>query len=295
MYRYSVIIPHYNIPDLLERCLNSIPSRDDIQIIIVDDNSNPDVVDFEKFPGQNRKNITLIFNKDSKGAGHARNLALPHAKGKWLVFADSDDFFSKHAFSNMDKYADGNADLILFKVNSVLSDTLEPTNRDGSMINCFIDGYFNGKYTKERVAFINEAPWAKMVSRELVVSKHIDFEEVRYSNDVMFSTKVTCNASNIIIASDSIYTITLRAGSLSYNLKQDPNNFLTRMEVKVRRNKYLKTFNKERPFILLHVINAYHISPSTAFKTFIMILKNNLLLDGLNYYIKNKRLEKVNS
>ena len=39
-YNYSVIIPHYNIVPLLERCLKSIPDREDIQIVVVDDNSN---------------------------------------------------------------------------------------------------------------------------------------------------------------------------------------------------------------------------------------------------------------
>ena len=32
---YSIIIPHKNIPDLLRRCLDSIPQRPDIQIIVV--------------------------------------------------------------------------------------------------------------------------------------------------------------------------------------------------------------------------------------------------------------------
>lgn len=39
---YSIIIPHKNIPHLLQRCLKSIPRRKDVQIIIVDDNSDPE-------------------------------------------------------------------------------------------------------------------------------------------------------------------------------------------------------------------------------------------------------------
>ncbi|MFS2459047.1 glycosyltransferase, partial [Phocaeicola vulgatus] len=39
-YHYSIIIPHKNTPRLLERCLYSIPTWDEIQIIIIDDNSN---------------------------------------------------------------------------------------------------------------------------------------------------------------------------------------------------------------------------------------------------------------
>ena len=54
---YSIIIPHKNIPALLQRCLDSIPSREDIQIIVVDDNSSSTEVNFTKFPGNNRKDV----------------------------------------------------------------------------------------------------------------------------------------------------------------------------------------------------------------------------------------------
>ena len=36
---YSIIIPHKNSTVLLERCLKSIPCRKDVQVIVVDDNS----------------------------------------------------------------------------------------------------------------------------------------------------------------------------------------------------------------------------------------------------------------
>ena len=35
---YSIIIPHKNSAILLKRCLDSIPQRNDIEIIVVDDN-----------------------------------------------------------------------------------------------------------------------------------------------------------------------------------------------------------------------------------------------------------------
>ena len=63
---YSIIIPHQNMPALLQRCLDSVPERDDVQVIVVDDNSNPSVVDFGHFPGVDRKNVEVVFDK----AGH---------------------------------------------------------------------------------------------------------------------------------------------------------------------------------------------------------------------------------
>lgn len=95
MVNYSIIIPHKNIPDLLQRCLDSISPREDVQVIVVDDNSDLLIVDFEHFPGIDRDDVELIFPKDGKGAGYTRNVGLDHAVGKWLLFVDADDFYTR--------------------------------------------------------------------------------------------------------------------------------------------------------------------------------------------------------
>lgn len=105
-YHYSIIIPHKNTPRLLERCLCSIPTWDEIQIIIIDDNSNSESVDFSHFPGNGRKNTEILFTKEGKGAGYARNIGLSHARGKWIIFADADDFFTADCFTILNEYMD---------------------------------------------------------------------------------------------------------------------------------------------------------------------------------------------
>lgn len=94
MINYSIIIPHHNIPDLLGRCLRSIPEREDVQVIVVDDNSPGNENYLRDIPELSRKNVEFYITKDGLGAGHARNVGLSHAIGKWLVFSDSDDFLS---------------------------------------------------------------------------------------------------------------------------------------------------------------------------------------------------------
>ena len=56
---FSSIIPHYHIPDLLMRCVDSIPVRDDIQVIAVDDCS-PEVDTYLlKYPAFKVKDVAL--------------------------------------------------------------------------------------------------------------------------------------------------------------------------------------------------------------------------------------------
>ena len=63
---YSIIIPHKNTPNLLQQCLDSIPYRDDIQIIVVDDNSEDktnisDTSTFDKIQKQRHDQRKTIF------------------------------------------------------------------------------------------------------------------------------------------------------------------------------------------------------------------------------------------
>ena len=84
---YSFIIPHKNSVKLLNRCLDSIPQREDIEIIVVDDNSD------EKPIVKRTVEVVYLTYKESNGAGKARNIGITKAKGRWLLFADCDDYY----------------------------------------------------------------------------------------------------------------------------------------------------------------------------------------------------------
>src|SRR5690606_20485542 len=128
-YNYSIIIPHKNIPKLLERCLWSIPRRKDLQIIVVDDNSDPLIVDFDNFPGLNDPAVEVYFTKEGKGAGYARNVGLSKAEGRMLLFADADDFFNYCIHDILEEYKDCDTDIVYFKSNSVHSEYFTSADR----------------------------------------------------------------------------------------------------------------------------------------------------------------------
>lgn len=213
MYNYSIIIPHKNLPKLLERCLGSIPERDDVQVIVVDDNSDESFVDFNNFPGKGMGHVQVVFDKTSRGAGYARNIGLRKAVGKWLVFADCDDFFDKATFEKqLDAFRNADADLVFFKINYVESNTLEPAGYEHKANSVFDlaqkenDGNF--------IRFRRNAPWAKFIRRELVEFNHIQFQETFWSNDAWFSTQVALRAKKIEYVDSCIYNYTFRENSL---------------------------------------------------------------------------------
>ena len=76
---YSIIIPHKNIVPLLKRCLESIPNRNDIQVVVVDDHSDvKNIQQIEQLCITNHAD--LVKTQESKGAGYVRNIGLKYAR-----------------------------------------------------------------------------------------------------------------------------------------------------------------------------------------------------------------------
>lgn len=292
MFILSVVIPHHNTPDLLKRCLNSIPESEEIQIIIVDDNSSSEIVDFDNFPGRNRKNVDIVFSKEGKGAGYARNIGLKRVKGKFTIFADSDDFFTEGAWEYISSYYNKEFDVVYFKAKSVISETLQPSNRNMG-INNTIDLYFKSKKTEKEVALDCPVPWCKLLKTDFILNNNICFDEIRYANDVMFATKVACLAEYIIVSNQEIYTVTLRSGSLSYDHKKDGENFLQRLDVFIRQNKYLIEHKQKGRFLLEYYFRSFKISSEVRKECLKKLKDNGMLFSGLGEYIKYQIKSKI--
>lgn len=93
---FSVIIPIYNVEDYLEQCVNSVLNQTykDLEIILVNDGSKdkcPEMCDdFAK-----KDERILVLHKKNGGLSSARNFGMDHASGKYILFLDSDDYWSE--------------------------------------------------------------------------------------------------------------------------------------------------------------------------------------------------------
>lgn len=220
MINYSIIIPHKNTPNLLEKCLDSIPNREDVQVIVVDDNSDPTIVDFNNFPGKDRENTIVVFDKSGKGAGNARNVALDCITDtKWLIFSDSDDYFTPYLSEAMDKYIDSDYDMIYFKRHSVYVGTDKPATRHQKANSRVDKALITGD--DRIIRYKDLAPVCKFVSYSLVKEYNIRFESIPVSNDAMFFLKVGCNIKSLKIDPTPIYVVTEREGSLMKQYNKD--------------------------------------------------------------------------
>ena len=236
---YSFIIPHHNTPRLLQRLVDSIPQREDIEIIVVDDNSDDD-----KKANAIRSDVRSIYidKEHTKGAGKARNVGMKAATGKWLLFADADDFYQRGFIDILDEYKEDDIEILFFNVGSVDSNTLLPgkINR-AAYLDKLIKAYQISNEKADDLLFLGYGPWRKMLSREYVRKYGFQFEEIPIDNDNLFSLETSYFARKWKVDSRIVYVLTYYDNSITYStLSKD--KCIAHLKVLERRasfNKYI--------------------------------------------------------
>ena len=229
MIYYSVIIPHKNTPDLLQYCLDSIPTRDDVQVIVVDDDSDAEIVDFNHFPQWKGEHYECYFTKKGGGAGFAENFGIGYAKGKWLLFVGADDYLLPSANEIFDKEKGTDADMVFFRPMAVMLKDRSSFSKRADQYNDIIDRYFeSGDEMELRCRFFSIC--GRLINFEMVKQKTILFDEIRYSNDNLFAVKIGISAKKIEVRDKSIYCITESDNSLTSHFLKKPGELLIRAD-----------------------------------------------------------------
>ena len=89
--RVSLIVPTYNGEAFLQKALNSIPTRDDIEVIIINDGSTDKTKEIAENYASTHKNARLINLEENKGLGNAKNVGYDNATGDYINQLDCDD------------------------------------------------------------------------------------------------------------------------------------------------------------------------------------------------------------
>ena len=91
----TTIIPVYNTGQYVLRCLQSVVGQHmqpgDTEVLVVDDGSTDDSRSVVEAFAREHPQVKLLV-QDNAGVSAARNLALNHARGRYIMFVDSDDY-----------------------------------------------------------------------------------------------------------------------------------------------------------------------------------------------------------
>ena len=133
--KISVIIPAYNQQDLVIKAIESIPKRNDIEIIVIDDGSTDNtwnnLLDYMNI-NSSYMNLIVLYNGENKGVAYTVNKGYDNAKGQYVVLLGSDDYFYTEKFEEAIKELDG-TDLVYFnlQINNGEVWRLTPESKNG--------------------------------------------------------------------------------------------------------------------------------------------------------------------
>ena len=254
--QYSIIIPHFNIPRLLKRCLLSIPNRKDTQVIVVDDCSDQSNVLQLKSMERFFPYVEFVYSEVNGGGGKARNIGLQRAKGVYVLFADADDCFNYSINDVLDEYQKETLDIVFFNANCIDADTYLMTDRLTTLKSILIR--YRRKQDMSLFRYIFGEPWCKLIRREVLVKNNITFDELPVHNDTRFSYMVGYYAKEVKFDNRAIYCLIDRANSVSKQVDDSKQQLRVRL------------FSEKNAFLRDHNINLF----------------DYLVLNPFQYYIK---------
>lgn len=203
----SILVPIYKVENYIEKCIISLINQtieEEVEIVFVND-CTPDrsIEILQKTIKNNppRKNfsIEIINHEKNRGQAAARNTALNHARGKYTLFIDSDDYIDSDMIEKMYKKAiESSAPIIMVDLIKEYKDhnfiVKAPFYKDKSnIISSFIRG--------ESIYLCN-----KLILKSLYIENKLSFREgYNMSEDYAMMIPLSFNASKIEYVPNTYY------------------------------------------------------------------------------------------
>ncbi len=204
----SVIIPTYNREDTIERSLKSVLNQTylDFEVIIVDDFSSDGTLSvLSKF---NDSRIKIIELDENKGANFARNIGIESAKGEYIAFQDSDDFWLPNKLERqIEIIHEKNCDV-------VVCDMIGIDEIDNSFYKILSNDRKSGYITFEDLLYENFVSTQMVIGRkEIFIENNFDISLPRFQDWELFLR--ISKKSSIFFINDKLVIQYLQSNSLS--------------------------------------------------------------------------------
>lgn len=209
----SIVIPVYNTGKYLDKLLKSVETQltDDMEVIFVDDDSTDDSCTQIQIAAEKYSNIYL-YTQEHLGAPAARNLGITYAKGEFIYFFDSDDWFENN---------------ILTKITSCLGDTTADlligngyvVSEQGAVMGDKFSGLTDGSSKEmEPLYFVDSNPGNKIFRKSVIDRYHIVFDDVKIHQDLNFYLKYLLHCHEVQYIQDYMYYYLVRQDSIAHKV-----------------------------------------------------------------------------
>ena len=187
--KLSIIIPVYNSEPFLKRCLGSVFTSNDVEVIVVDDGST-DASGAILDPYDDLHKNFYVVHINHKGVSRARNVGMTLAIGDYITFLDSDDEFTKDGIRQILKCIDEGFDDNVIQFNHLRAyGTERPVDR-------FFEA--EGFHQPDNLPKKWVLCWNKIYKRKFLLGHGIRFNEsIDFEEDRLFNLECLKHTSGI--------------------------------------------------------------------------------------------------
>lgn len=214
MIKYSFIVPVYNTEKYLDKCLDSLVRQTykNFEVIIVNDGSTDKSSDIILKYQKKYKNI-IVINQKNEGLSMARNNGTKKAKGKYIIFVDSDDYVSERLLENIDKNIE-DCDILRFQI-ATEDEKYNNTRKYHEKAFDTMTGYNAFKYLAS-YHFVEPA-WCYVIKKDYYVENKFGFKKGVYHEDFGLIPYVIYKANKVKSIDFIGYYYIQRDGSIMNN------------------------------------------------------------------------------
>jgi glycosyltransferase involved in cell wall biosynthesis len=213
-------VPVYNAEKYLKRCIDSLlcQTLQTIEILCVNDGSTDNTSAILDEYAQKDSRIT-VFNQENKGPGAARNTALDNAKGKYILFCDSDDTLEPDAaFECSEAIEKNNVDVVIFNSRFLEVDNIQSyrKNASGQYISRVLPkdaGILDRK--KSCIILCHLTVWGVFFRYDLINHYNLRFTDSNIFEDAPFLLSYLMIIKSGYALNKSLHTYHIHRGSLT--------------------------------------------------------------------------------
>lgn len=226
MVSVSVIIPVYNVESYVAECLESVLRQnfESFEIICVDDCSQDSSMEIVRDYAQKDKRIEIITHSCNQGLAAARNTGIKNAKGKYILFVDSDDKIIPGTLSELFVFAEENsADIVYFDYKKIYECEME-LSQDKSKKNCYdYLGIYSGREffcLLAREKNLKIEVWRQLFRKDFLLQNDIRFYEGILHEDNLFSFICVMKAQKVLNIKKEYYMYRQRGHSIMATMNE---------------------------------------------------------------------------
>ena len=279
----SIVITVYNSENTVERLVKSIKEQKinlDYEIIIIDDGSTDNSEEICKKITEQYSNI--IYKKiNNSGVSIARNLGIKLSKGKYIMFADSDDYYTKRGLEDISKSMKNDIDWIIAGYKRI-KENEENYKIKKAKPQIYLKKDFDRLIKETQRNNMFNQVWNKAYKNNVIKRNNIFFDSnMLLGEDYKFNLQYIRYVKQVKIIDSIIYNYV--NSNTGLNLRYTRN----RLEINLKNLKTLKEFFEENNYDMDYIEDKYFVTIISGI--------NNICKNDDNKYIKEDLIKLCNN